>query len=230
MKQKEEYILPARVDDTLIPGLPATVGFIDLKQTTPSELADLALRKLGKLRTSFLPPVLDRLYEHLDVSIEDQPHVRSLANSFFRVLSRINPNEREVVLGVFSCCCADIGSGIHVEADTLSRHTKKSVEELKLILGGIHSFGFKCSVEYALHTYNESTGDSKVVETVDLFRLHWEDQHYDSSVENLPDHIVALGMVSIAADHYCEKCTKGVLERLDFSYLSIKDASEDRHR
>lgn len=42
----EEYILPARFDDTEIPGIRSTVGFIDLRSTTPAELADIALNKL----------------------------------------------------------------------------------------------------------------------------------------------------------------------------------------
>jgi len=45
---KEEYILPARFDDTEVPGMTATVGHVDLRRTTPSELVALILRKLGK--------------------------------------------------------------------------------------------------------------------------------------------------------------------------------------
>ena len=45
---KEEYILPARFDDTEVPGMTATVAHIDLRKTTPSELVGLILGKLGK--------------------------------------------------------------------------------------------------------------------------------------------------------------------------------------
>lgn len=44
----EEYILPARFDDTEMPGMTNTVGHVDLRRTTPAELADLILEKLGK--------------------------------------------------------------------------------------------------------------------------------------------------------------------------------------
>jgi TIR domain len=44
--ESKEYILPARFDDTEVPGLPPTVGYIDLRKTTPSELADLIVKKL----------------------------------------------------------------------------------------------------------------------------------------------------------------------------------------
>ena len=48
IKEKQEYILPARFDDTEIPGLLDTVGYIDLNRTTPSQLSELVAEKLGK--------------------------------------------------------------------------------------------------------------------------------------------------------------------------------------
>jgi hypothetical protein len=41
------YILPARFDDTEIPGLRPTVAYVDLRQTTSAELAELILKKLN---------------------------------------------------------------------------------------------------------------------------------------------------------------------------------------
>ncbi|MGJ5813683.1 TIR domain-containing protein [Paludibaculum fermentans] len=49
--EKKEYVLPARFDDTAIPGLSPDVHYISLESKTPSELADLILRKLGRLKT-----------------------------------------------------------------------------------------------------------------------------------------------------------------------------------
>lgn len=45
---KEEYILPARFDDTEVPGMTNTVGHVDLRTTTAQELVELILKKLGK--------------------------------------------------------------------------------------------------------------------------------------------------------------------------------------
>lgn len=47
---KEEYILPARFDDTEVPGMTATVGHVDLRHTTPAELVGLILAKLDRAR------------------------------------------------------------------------------------------------------------------------------------------------------------------------------------
>ncbi len=46
-EKDEEYVLPARFDDTEIPGLPPTVGYIDLRKKTAEELGELILKKLG---------------------------------------------------------------------------------------------------------------------------------------------------------------------------------------
>lgn len=43
----EEYLLPARFDDTPVPGLPPTIGYIDLRSLTPEEFASRVLEKLG---------------------------------------------------------------------------------------------------------------------------------------------------------------------------------------
>jgi integrase len=42
-----EYILPVRLDDTVLPGLPATVGYVDLRSTAPPQIALILLDKLG---------------------------------------------------------------------------------------------------------------------------------------------------------------------------------------
>jgi hypothetical protein len=45
---QEEYILPTRFDDTEVPGMTNTVAFQDLRHTTPGQLVELILAKLGR--------------------------------------------------------------------------------------------------------------------------------------------------------------------------------------
>jgi len=52
-QESREYILPARFDDTEIPGILKTVGYIDLKDKTPEELATLIQKKVTKDQTFF---------------------------------------------------------------------------------------------------------------------------------------------------------------------------------
>ena len=49
IKEKIEYILPARFDNTELPGLPPSIGYVDLTKKTPVELGLMILQKLGKL-------------------------------------------------------------------------------------------------------------------------------------------------------------------------------------
>jgi hypothetical protein len=48
---KKQYILPARFDDTPVPGLAPSIGYIDLRGLEPDELVDLIVEKL-KSRTN----------------------------------------------------------------------------------------------------------------------------------------------------------------------------------
>jgi hypothetical protein len=45
-QQTEEYILPIRLDDTELPGLLETVGYIDARRKTPEEIGNLVIQKL----------------------------------------------------------------------------------------------------------------------------------------------------------------------------------------
>jgi hypothetical protein len=47
LEENREYVLPVRFDDTQIPGLHTTVGYIDARETTPAHLVQLILQKLG---------------------------------------------------------------------------------------------------------------------------------------------------------------------------------------
>ncbi len=45
--ENSEYILPARFDDTEIPGIHNTIAYIDLSRISPSVFAEMILKKLG---------------------------------------------------------------------------------------------------------------------------------------------------------------------------------------
>jgi len=47
-KSRREYILPARFDDTEIPGIKPTQGYIDLRTVTSEEFARVIAEKIGK--------------------------------------------------------------------------------------------------------------------------------------------------------------------------------------
>ncbi len=48
LRERHEYILPARFDETELPGLRSTTGYIDLRNLTPDELSKIIIKKLGQ--------------------------------------------------------------------------------------------------------------------------------------------------------------------------------------
>src|SRR6266508_547168 len=46
-QQNSEYILPIKLDDTELPGLPTTIAYIDLRHTSIQEIVSLLSEKLG---------------------------------------------------------------------------------------------------------------------------------------------------------------------------------------
>jgi len=50
LQENREYVLPVRLDDTEIPGIPPTIGYIDLRKTSVEELAEMTIRKVRQLK------------------------------------------------------------------------------------------------------------------------------------------------------------------------------------
>lgn len=48
LEERVEYLLPARFDDTEIPGLRPTIGYLDLGRLMPEQLGERILQKLGR--------------------------------------------------------------------------------------------------------------------------------------------------------------------------------------
>jgi len=51
LQENIEYILPVRLDDTEIPGIPPTVGYLDLREISVSKLAHMTIEKVKKLKS-----------------------------------------------------------------------------------------------------------------------------------------------------------------------------------
>lgn len=53
--EHEEYILPVRLDDTTIPGILPTIGYLSWPPETPETIADAIMAKLGKAASAVRP-------------------------------------------------------------------------------------------------------------------------------------------------------------------------------
>ena len=177
-REKKEYILPARFDNTKIPGLRDTIGYIDLKRVSPKELATFLLEKLeNPLKRNYMPPVLDRLFEDLGVidDFELQESIQRIAWRFFGVLQELTDEERVTVLNLFRHRCAlEYPNKIHAHCDMLRRLTGKSLAAIKNDLSNLSSFGFVCSFRKLENegtpVHGEILGDSPHFRTL-LVRL-----------------------------------------------------------
>ena len=163
--ENREYILPVRFDDTELPGLPKTIGHINLRNTKPLELAELIEQKIGlRQHINFFPPLPDRLYERLMLENDDgKETVYWDAHNFFSALKRMNGEERAVVFSVFlHSCPAELPDNVHIDIDLLRRLTKFTPAKIRRIMGSIRSLGFSSSIKNGCHHENE-LGDSKML-------------------------------------------------------------------
>ncbi len=60
-QQNSEYILPIKLDDTELPGLPKTVSYLDARQTKIEEVARLLLEKLDVAGRPNIKDITDRI-------------------------------------------------------------------------------------------------------------------------------------------------------------------------
>lgn len=227
LEEKGEYLLPARFDDTPIPGLPNTIHYINLNETSPNELADLASTKLGKdVRKNFLPPVLDRLYERLGLETQDddiKSEIYFIAQRFFNVLRRMNTEERDAILSlIYHGCEVELPENIHINVDLLRRVTGKSVPRLKRLLGDIRSLGFECVIRKSCE--EDSCFEGELLGESYLFEITWSTLSDPSEFLAIE---VAREMVLGATENYCEEHGLRFLERLDFSQLAAATATEE---
>ena len=232
LENTDEYILPARFDDTPIPGLPDTIGYVDLRVTTREQLIDLILAKLGaQVRHEYLPPSLDRLFEDLGIvdNLELKETAACHAYSCFEALRRMSDDERDAVISTIRFGCpADMPENVHIHTDFLRRVTGKPEATLARLLGGIESLGFRCSTREDSEHRSMMLGVALRGST--FFRLSW--LNLSSSPANdhqLPPLDVADAMIRLATENYCEQHGAMFLERLDFSQLASATATRESH-
>lgn len=73
LEEREEYILPIQVDETRLPGMPPTIGYLSLKQYTIRDIAELLIKKLQAAAAEVLsmtgrPPVKRHPFKHEDLT------------------------------------------------------------------------------------------------------------------------------------------------------------------
>lgn len=224
-EENAEYVLPARFDDTKIPGLRPTVGYVDLRDTTAEELAELIVKKLGvRARKNYLPPIPDRLYSRIKAkSAKARERVWADASEFMGALKRTSPDERKVIFEFFlNGCTVELPANVHINIDLLRRYTDFAPNKLKRLLGGLQSLGFFTS----LREDDETDGH---LGRYEMLVLEWHNMSADDSRADGNATEVACQMISATAEERCESCMRLALGQLDFSSLSTVTTEAEAH-
>jgi hypothetical protein len=98
-KTDEEYILPLRIDDSNLPGLNDTVGYLDLRSTSIPEVANLCMQKLsgnlvGPMSSRISNEV--RLYQWLRERNPDA--ITALESGATQILIRVATNRSQQLI------------------------------------------------------------------------------------------------------------------------------------
>jgi hypothetical protein len=213
LKENTEYILPARFDDTPIPGLRGTVGYIDLRGRSPEDFARLITEKIGDhIKENYFPPIPDLLFKDFNIENEEEKNdVYGAALSFFYSLKRMTEDERHLILCfLMRACPGELPENVHISIDLLKRESGFTPSKIKRLLGNLRSLGFYSK----LREDRETEGHLGEQE---LLVLEWHDMSIDG-IGNATD--IASTMVDLGRKGYCLEHGLQALKRLDFSQLS----------
>lgn len=213
-----EYILPTRFDNTRLPGVRPTVGYIDLQVTSPTELADLIRKKLGPIRRqNYFPPEPDLLFAALGAETDDEQEAAVLiGQAFMQALQRMTTAERDLITEVFlEGCTAELPENVHISLDLIRRELGLAPAETLRTLRGLSSVGFSSSTR---PSEDDDVDDEMVV-------VEWHDRTtYDEeavscewSMERSTE--VACQIVRMS-DNLCQEHIVERVRALDFSALS----------
>jgi hypothetical protein len=211
----QEYILPARFDNTEIPGILPTIAYINLKDYSPQEFAKLIKEKIGPLqRFEFIPKDLDLLYELLgSTSEQDEIEIGLFAYAFFDSLKLMTSDERIILFtAIYNACPAGLPDNIHLNIELLSRLVGSSIEEIESIFAHLDSLG------YVSRVYKENNHKDNLCKAKNIIEIEYQPLLTDTDIDN--GTCVMAAIVEILTSKFCLECSKNAFERIDFSILS----------
>jgi hypothetical protein len=220
LSENDEYVLPARFDDTEIAGIRPTIGYVDLKDKAPKELAKLIQEKLGPERLiPGFPNKVDRLLEALNHKgsnrKERNKEARDIAYSFYRAMGRMSNGERRVVAAILvHGCGAELPAGVHLSLNVLRRITGFPEVQLLDMLAAIRPLNFTTIVRDPLTINHKKVGEL-VPNDKDILLSFWS-PHVPHSKQSTR---VASLAVSCASEGFCEEHSIAIVTNLDFHQL-----------
>jgi hypothetical protein len=211
----QEFVLPARFDNTEIPGILPTIAYVNLKDYSPQEFAKLIKEKIGPLyRSEFLPKELDLLYELLEPETEqDEIDIDIFAEHFFENLKLMTSEERFILFtAIANTCPAGPPDNVHLNIEYLNRISGLSVEQIESIFARLDCLGFESRI------HKRKNRKDGLCKAKNIIEIEYRPMLVDTDRENGTYVIAAI--VEILTSHLCPECSKNAFERLDFSILS----------
>jgi hypothetical protein len=223
-QESNEYILPARFDDTPVPGLPETIAYVGLQDRSAKDFAELIAEKLGgRQRKEFLPPIPDRLFEAMDAETPEEKEMLEIgASSFFESLKRMTEEERHVVFNIFlNGCPAELPENIHINIDLLRRFTGMPPTRIKKIMAQIASLGFDSKMREDRETKGRLGKKEMLVVRFSILSTAYDGDDIGTEIANQ--------MIQLTSEAYCEEHGLETLQRLDFHQLASSTFETHSH-
>ena len=216
--EASEYVLPFRFDDTELPGLRRTVGYLDSSDIDAPTLANIIDKKLGpRPRRNYFPPEPVALFDGLGADTDQEKEaIRSVALGFMRSLARMTEDERWLLGTIFAVGCeTEMPENVHVELDILRRDLGMPIAEVESSLRGMTSLGVSMEVRESGENHDDAT-----------IAVSWSD-HTAYPAGSLEEEFsfersteIAAAMLEVGLDHYCLQCATDPIKAMDFSGLA----------
>jgi hypothetical protein len=221
----EEYILPARFDETEIPGILTTIGYVDLREISPIELAEMIKNKVGPIqRVEFFPKNPDRLYAHLKISDPNEIRkVYTIAEHFYEALKLMTPAERHVLAtAVCHTCIAGPPKNIHLNIEYLGRLVSLTRDEITSLFARLDCLHIVTRVYETDHKKDEDV----IKKTKEIIEIKYEPllEKYGGNATN-----IMIAVFQCIFDDLCPNCAKGVIDRVDLSILGTLTGFSEGH-
>lgn len=211
--ESKEYILPARFNDTEIPGMPPTVGYIDLNTITPHKFAQMVVQKIGQpALIEYMPKEPKSFYKFCNIPRKSQNFVYDVLMLVMNELKKTKTDERRLLYVLFTeGCPAELPENIHINVDVLKRVSGFSLSKVTHLFQAMRSLGIEGEI-----VKRKDDGWSKHFkgQTIDLAVVSFYSR---ASGENIT---AILSMIlDVFTDRLCPQCAEEAFCRLDFSCL-----------
>lgn len=218
--ENEEYILPARFDDTEIPGIRKSIGYVSLNDISPIQFAKKIIKKLGDIEPeNFLPENITYVKHALQSIYADfeDDEVEACVSYVFSKLKKTTDREKIFLAAVVMHSCRhNIEEDLHEDITLFERMSGIDRKEVLEILKSLTNLGF----EYKIIKTQEGCEEEGNLQEYEKLSFKLTSRTSGLGLDNLT--IVFALMYYGAMNGKCENCCLKTLNRLDFSDLIDK--------